>query len=470
MLLFFPSGYPLFQTDLALRLIQRYSVTLGSQVAIVTRDRILRNVAADIGIPCFISAPQAEKSLWRIRSKQNLVRIPRGAEEIKEQKDSLPAKKLSNLPSNFQKIFTSLLLFSLLVTLALFFIPSAEIILFPVTETQEITYKVSAGSDYISVDISGKLPATKLSQGVTAESTKNSSGTIYLPVSKAAGTVEVINASSQDIFLPAGSRLISDTEPQMPYTLVGEVNLKANFSVPVSIRIEATDPGEDWNVPNGIKFFIEGYEDLIQVQNSIAISGGKDQSLPSPGEADYLYLQNRLTKKLLESCKEELENQVKTDQALIPESIQLSEESTMVESPPVGQPSDSATLSITSECSALVISKDDEIGLAKRILDQNLLSGKVTLTHDISITPMGGVKDGGVDRFSWMVTAKRSITQKWNSEELINSLLGKRLSDAREILSVGLPQNSPAIIKINPQWWKFMPLLPTRVHFEVNPE
>ena len=193
MLLFFPSGYPLFQTDLALKLIQRYSVTLGSQLAIVTRDRILRNVADELGVPCFTSAPQAEKNLWKVPSTQNLVRIPKEAKEILELKNSLPLASINTIPSNFQKIFTSFLLLSLLVILALFFIPSAKIILFPVTEIQEITYKVSAGTEYLSVDISGKLPAVKLSQEVNASLTKTSTGTINLPVSKASGSVKVIN-------------------------------------------------------------------------------------------------------------------------------------------------------------------------------------------------------------------------------------------------------------------------------------
>ena len=470
MLLFFPSGYPLFQTDLALRLIQRYSVTLGSQLAIVTRDRILKNVAAEIGIPCFTSAPQAEKSLWKVGGSENLVRLPKGAEEIQKQRNSLPAKKLSSLPSNFQKIITSALLFLLLVTLALFFIPSAQIVLYPVNETQEITYRVNAGIEYLSVNISGKLPAIKLNQEISAESTKNSSGTISFPVSKASGSVDVLNISSQDILIPAGSRLISVTEPQRLYTLVGEVNLKANSSEPVSLKIEANEYGVDWNVPSGVNFLIEGYEELIQVQNPIAISGGKNQSLPSPGEADYLHLQTKLTNQMMERCKGQMESLVKSGQVIIPNSIHLGEESSMVESPPVGEPSDTATLSITTECSALVINEEDEIELAKRILDQNLLSGTVPLINDISITPIGDVKEERDNRFSWTVRAKRWITQIWNYDELINSLLGNRLSDAREILSAGIPQNSPAIITINPPWWKFIPFLPTRVHFEVSGE
>lgn len=470
MLLFFPSGYPLFQTDLALRLIQRYSITLGSQLAIVTRDSILRNVADDIGIPCFTSAPQAEKSLWKVQGTQTLFRIPKGSEEIQKQKYSLPAIRLISNPSNFQKIITSALLFLLLVTLAIFFIPSAQIIMFPVSETQEITYKVSAGTEFLSVDISGKLPAIKLSQEVSATLTNNSTGSVNLPVSKASGYIEVINLSSQDIFIPAGSILMSDTVPQRRFTSIGKVDLKANSSNPVSVRIEATEPGVDWNMPGGVTFFIEGYENLIQVQNSIAISGGKNQTLPSPGQGDYLNLQNKLTKQLLEGCEGELESPVKSGQVIIPDSIHLGGESKMVESPPVGQPSDTATLSITSECTAFVISEEDEFGLAKRILDQNLLSGVIPLNSDISITPIGEFKGEGADRFSWIVNAKRSIIQIWNTEELISSILGKSSSDAREILTAGLPQNRPAIITINPSWWRFVPLLPTRVNFEVSAE
>jgi len=470
MLLFFPSGYPLYQTDLALRLIQRYSVTLGSQLAIVTRDSILKNIAVDIGIPCFESAPQAEKSVWKVRDTQNLVRMPKGAEALQEQKSSLPGTKVTNVPTNLQKILTSALLFSLLFVLALFFIPSALIVLYPVSETQEITYKVTASTDFLSVDIAGKLPADKLSQEISATLTKNSTGTIVLPISSASGSVDVINLSSQEIFIPAGSTLVSTTEPQWLYTLVNEVNLKPDSSEPLKVKIEASEAGVDGNASPGMTFLIEGYEDLIQVQNPVAITGGKSQTLPSPGEADYLELQNELTKQLLERCEETVESKVQIGQSIIPGSIMLDGETQIVETPPVGQPSDSASLSITVECTALLIREDDETELAMHILDQNLLTGIVALNDDISIIPVGQVKVEGGGRFSWMVNVSRRVTQLWNTEELTGYLLGKSLSTAKEILAAGPPQSKPALITLLPSWWKYLPLLPTRVHIEVSGE
>ncbi len=470
MLLFFPSGYPLYQTDLALRLIKRYSFTLGSQLAIVTRDKYLKNIAVDIGIPCFSSAPQAEKSLWKVRDTQNLVRMPKGAEAIQDQKNSLPVTEVTRLPSNVQKMFTSVLMVSLLIVLALFFIPSAQVHLYPVSETQEITYNVTAGTDYLSVDIAGKIPAAKLSEEISVFLTKNSTGTIVLSISKASGFVEMTNLSSQEIFLPAETSLVSVTEPQWIYTLVNDVNLKPEPSLPQSVKVEASDSAVDGSVPPGTTFFIEGYEDLIQVQNPLVITGGKSQSLPSPREEDYLDLQNKLTKQLLERCKETMESKVISGQSVIPGSIMLSGETHLVENPPVGQPSDSASLSMTVECTALLIEENIESELALRILDQNLLTGMVPLNDDISITPIGKVKVEGSDRFSWTVKVNRKITKMWDTEELIGSLLGKSLSAAKEILAAGSPQSKPALITLNPIWWNYLPLLPTMVHIEVRGE
>jgi hypothetical protein len=470
MLLFFPSGYPLFQTDLVLRLIQRYSVNLGSQLAIVTRDSILKNIAEGMGIPCFSSAPQAEKRLWKVRESSNLVRLPKGAEAIQEQKNSLPVTRLKASPTNFQKVFTSVLLITLLIALAWFFIPSAKIVINPVSEIQDISYKVSADTDFLLVDISGRLPAEKLSQDISATLTKKSTETILLPIEKASGFVNIINISSQEIIIPVGSALVSDTEPKRFYLLVEDVNLQPDNSEPLSVEIEAVEPGDIGNIPPDVVFFIEGYEDLIQVQNPIAISGGVTQSLPSPGEADYLYLQNKLITQLQESCEETMNSQVQSDHYVIPGSVLLDGEVQLVEAPLVGQPSDSASLAITIECTALIIDKKDEIELATRILDQNLLSGTIPLNGDILVTAISKVKVEGGDRFSWMVNVSRQITQKWDSEKLIGSLLGKSVPVAKEILAAGPPQNSPALITLNPPWWGNMPLLPIRVHIEVSGE
>ena len=468
MLLFFPSGYPLFQTDLALSLIQRYSIALGSQLAIVTRDNVLRNIAIDFGIPCFASAPQAEKSLWKVRDFQSLVRIPKGAEAIQEQKSNLPGVGVKSLPTNIQKMFTSVLLVLLLIFITLFLVPSAQITLYPVSETQEIAYVVTGGTDFLSVDIAGKLPAAKLSQEISASLTKNSTGTIVLPISKASGSVEVINLSSQEIFIPAGSMLASDSEPQQLYSLVNLIKLTPDNSEPLSVKIEEKDAGVDGNVPHGMTFVIEGYEDLIQIQNPAAISGGNSQSLPSPSEADYMNLHTELMKQLLEQCEEKMKSQAQSGQSVIPGSIILGAESQIVEIPPVGQPSDIASLSITIECTALFINENDEFELAKRILDQNLLTGMAPLDEDITITPLDKVKVEGVDRFSWTVNVSRHISQIWNMEELIGSLIGKGVSEAKEIMRAGPPQSKPALITINPSWWKHLPLLPSRVHIEVS--
>lgn len=262
--------------------------------------------------------------------------------------------------------------------------------------------------------------------------------------------------------------LASNSVPQRIYSLINEVNLKPDNSEPLRVKIEANNAGADGNVPPGMTFVIEGYEDLIQVQNPVAITGGNSQSLPSSGEADYLNLRTELMKQLLKQCEEKMESQAQSGQSVIPGSIMLGAKTQMVETPPVGQPSDKASLSITIECTALVINENDEFELAKRILDQNLLTGMAPLDEDITITPLDKIKVVGVDRFSWTVNVSRRVSQIWNVEVLISSLIGKGVSEAIQILAAGPPQTKPALITINPSWWKHLPLLPTRVQIEVS--
>jgi hypothetical protein len=467
LLLFFPSGYPLQQANLAMKLILRYAYAQGAQLAIVTRDRVLRSIAEEVGIPCFASAPLAEKSKWRADDDQQSIRLPKGAEAILRLKDSIPDSRQTGNASNFQKLLTLVLLVVVILLISVFFLPSAIIEISPVSELQEITYEVTAGVNFPTVDSSGKLPASELIREISGFLTKASTGSVDLPIANASGSVEIANISEQDIFIPAGSRLVSNSETQIDFELLDDVNLLLTSKDTVIASIKAIEPGSAGNVPAGETFIIAGYENLIQIQTATAILGGKDQTLPAPSEADYLELEERLTENLLTQCKDLIKDLVQTDQVLIPDSIRLGEVSNTDESPQVGEPSDSASLAISIECKGLVIQKSDDLQLAVRILDQNLPKAKVALNDVVEIVPLGKANTDDGEQFTWRLKVSRQISPMWNSEELVAMLLGKRTDEAKEILAKAVLQKKTASIVINPGWWKRLPLLPYQLDIRV---
>ena len=64
-LLVYPRGGRILTRQVDLVLLARFSVTLGSQLGLVTRDSEIVTMAAETGIPAFNSIVQAQRSYWR---------------------------------------------------------------------------------------------------------------------------------------------------------------------------------------------------------------------------------------------------------------------------------------------------------------------------------------------------------------------------------------------------------------------
>lgn len=468
LLLIFPSEYPRSQADLVMKLVLRYAMAQGAQLAIVTRDRILCSIADEVGVKCFSSAPQAERMAWKSASFAAPVRLPKGGEAIRDQKKRLPETNITRAPTTFQRIITLVLLLTTIVLVFFFFFPSANIILYPVSTTQEITLTILAGPDIEIVDVSGRIPAIEISNDISGIQSTSSTGKIDLPVAKAIGFVEVTNSSGQDVFLPSGTILVWNSEQQSQFVLLENVNLGFLTTTPIAVEVEAIEPGVESNVPAAETFTIEGYENLIQVKNPSAITGGSDKTFPTPDAVDYEGLESRLEEELSVQCRDLLANMVTEEQTLIAESIKLEDSPSMVQSPAIGQPGDIATLSMTVGCSGYVIEKADEYLLAKKVLDQNLVDGRIPLDNEVLITTLSTANSSTEERFSWQVRVSRQVIPSWDVDRLAVDLVGKPVNEVNEFLDNIMPQVKPPTITIYPAWWQHMPLLPYRFTIEVG--
>ena len=169
-LLVWPHRGAILRRRLDLTLIKRHSITLGSQLALVTRDREIRYQADQLNIPVYKSVREAEQSLWRPPRKRKknprIKSIPSADDRKKHNKPDLTRLRDQahpkppgwlNYPAVRILIFT-LGVLSMFVVAAVFF-PSAEIFVIPATKTETITIDVVASLDQKTVDLSGAVPA-----------------------------------------------------------------------------------------------------------------------------------------------------------------------------------------------------------------------------------------------------------------------------------------------------------------------
>jgi hypothetical protein len=468
MVFFFPNGYPLDQSPLTMKLIRRYAATNGSTVALITRDRIMREIAREQGIPCFSSAPEAEKKPWPEKTSAIPPRTIKGAEKLQEIKKAFTKPTSIKKPVRVQKILLGLGLLLVLTISLLIFIPSAHVTIYPMLTRQEVTYNVIVDPSAKTPEITGIIPAETYSTEVESELAGDSSGQVVIPKNKATGQVVLTNLANKPITLPKGTIVSTNDSPVIEFYLTSEVTLVAISTSQVVGEVEAVEPGTRSNVDAGSITHISGLDSIISITNLKPTTGGSDLYFPTPTASDYDQLEKELRIRLIQQCEEEISSKLPDGSILVDKSAALSNELSRSETPKIGEPSDQAFLKLRFTCSALVVDKKDEEKLGLQILDQNLdpkfkaVDAAVEIKRD---TKVSKDEDG---RFYWNENASRNLMAAWNKDLLIRSLTGKSIYEGLVLLMEGIPQIKNPEMVLTPDWIKHFPLLPGRIKIDIG--
>ena len=219
---------------------------------------------------------------------------------------------------------------------------------------------------------------------------------------------------------------------------------------------------------SGMITTIGGLDNVVSINNLKPTLGGLEQSFPTPTASDYKKLEEKLRIQLLSICKNEMNGKTKEGTFLIENTIELGEENSRNQIPAIGEPSDSATLSMKITCNAIGYLVEDEKLLAKMILDQNLENGLMPLNDIIQIEKVTGVSLTTDKKYSWAEQASRELMPEMDKQSLVNLLSGKSDKETSNLLNQAMNQTKPAEISIKPAWWSWMPLLPNRIVIEIG--
>ncbi len=468
MLLFFPRGYPLDQSPLTMKLIRRYAESNGSQVALITKSRILREIAREQGISFFSSAPEAERKAWRNEGSAKAKGSIQGIEKITKKKVSttkpkgLPPKRL------FQKFLTIILLIGLVVISSIVVAPSATVILYPIQTEQKIDYQVIVDPEKQSVDLTGILPGIKVSVEISGELSETSSGKLIVPKAKAIGEIIITNLSSKTVNIPKGTIVSTSSKKPIEYYLKEDVILFPGNEPLEGIPIEAVLAGIDGNVGAGQINYIGGLEQVAAVRNPEPTAGGTEQTFPTPTEENYGRLEILLRELLLQRCRQTLDLKIDEDFVLIEESISLGTKNLLNKIPAVGVPSDQATLELNTTCEAVAFYLKDEKKLSAEFLNQNLDKKMMPANGEIRVERITDIKISRDGKYSWSASANRTVIPLFAQNALGGSISGKGIEEAQQILVLSFTQLRSPEILINPTWWKVLPILPNRIYFELG--
>lgn len=447
---------------LDLALLRRHAAGLGAQLGLVTRVGELRSAARRLGIPCFGSVRDAQKKPWPESSLRPMRRFPRlDLRALRERlRHSDPLDAQLN-PSMRLGAFALGVLALLAVMLA--FIPSAEIRLTPPEQTQRALISISAAPDVRTAQISGAVPAQRLTQTLEIDGTALGTGQLTVPDQTAQGIVRLTNRTRAAIIVPAQTVLLTRSDPPVAFVTLEEVEIPAGKKPSVEVPVRAAQAGSRGNVPAGAVSAFEGPLGLsVEVTNPLPITGGSDKTIATPAEADFAFLRSRLLADLERSARARFAAQVTGKDVLLPSTLRLERVFDEVAFPVPGQPGEKLSLSLKAEFSILYVRAADLEALAGLVLDASLPPGSTALPGTLtwqSQPPLVETASGA----RWQMRAERRMRPAIESGQVIFLVTGQTARRAGSLLveTFGLVE-SPQI-RIRPAWWPWLPFLPMQI-------
>ena len=480
-LLVWPARGRILNRRLDITYLKRHSLTLGAQLAFVTRDPNIRYYATIHHIPVYPNIRKAEESHWRpprrrVRKKikaQNLPPVKIGGSDRLTDSDLQALKKAAHpSPASWLTHPASrLFLFALGVfsVLAIGFIllPSAVIKITPGTQSQHISIPITASLDTSQVDLAGKVPIQQMSIVVEGRDSIPTSGSIEIPDRKAVGVVDLRNLTDHEVTVPAGTVISTLGETPIRFVINRSIQIDPGV-LQERIPIEAIQAGESGNVYSSRILAIEGPLGLdITVTNPTATHGGSNQTSPAPSKRDYDRILEQMVTNLQDTAADELRTQLDPEDMVLeidPDEVEILE---IQYTPQEIQPSDQLQLTLRVAYQAYYVSGTDLSYLGRSISDANLPEDYEKIPTSLEITPLNEPAKIAEGRFRF------DISIGWQSRAIIDPSGAIALAqwqtpeDAAPILAETLPVQSPTQIVMNPSWWPRLPILPFRISIEI---
>jgi hypothetical protein len=419
---------------LDLELMRRWAAMAGSDLAIVSPDPAVHQLAGEAGIPCYFTL--TESALAGISPRPS---HPLPWQDSSRRRRSPPAPPprmpARTIPLTGRIAIFAIAVLSVAVTLGLL-IPSARIrVVFPsrTIHVSGIFNPSLCGELSTRLELSGRRAAT---------------GSVFAPTAYAKGTVVLTNISTRLLNLPAGLRISSRSG--ISFETVTGVVLPSGQSKGVEVR--AVLAGPSGNLPSETLNVVEGpLSLLLQATNPEPTTGGAGEWRGAVAEADTELLRADLEEEVMQEAETGLANLAGSGKVIAEKTLTVIFDPSDEPDLPVGSAADSVGLTLHATASALGCPKDLVVSQALELLSGNLHSGETVFAATVTVRLEKKDPDGLLleasglaadipDRFA-MASALRGRTSRQAADILRDRF------QAREVLAV---EQSPGCIPFLP--------------------
>ncbi|MCS7011270.1 MAG: baseplate J/gp47 family protein [Anaerolineales bacterium] len=462
-LLIFPRRLESQWRTLDLRRLQRRAVSLGAQLGVVARSSSLYLRCAEVGLPVFRTALEAQNTPWP-RSGSSLPRRSAPRPDLRRLRDSLPRWRSDRLSFFWHVFFLSLGLLAMLSIAAIFF-PSASIEVSPASSVQRLELTLLAGPQ-MGGESSGLIPARTLQVNVERSLTARVSGQKTVPDAAAVGRVRLENLTLRSLTIPAGTVVRTAKEPAVRFATLQDVFLPPGPGTFADVAVQALQAGTQGNLPAGALTAVEGALGAdLAVTNLEPTYGGSERLAPIQTAADRQVLREQLRTLLTEDCRLALQSSAPPGAHLVIETMRIVGTPHEVFFPAEHQTGEWLALVMRLTCEAQYVVESDWLAFARNALEAALPAGFAPLRDSLRCELVQDFQVQADGLLRALLACKRSLHGQPDRLEMSFKVLGKTPDQAAAILAKSFPLAGTPQIVLTPVWWNYLPLLPARIHF-----
>jgi hypothetical protein len=447
-----------------LKVLQRHAASLGAQLGLVTRTRLVRAEAEALGIPVFESAGQAQRVAWPKIRRKKLPHRPTSAsaKSLREKQEQVHVKEEAWRAHPVTRILALAIGVMSVLALVALFIPRAQVILKPVMQTQSIVISVNANPAVKSVFITGSVPIYEKRIIVDGSQTVLVTGEGIVPQSKAKGIAEFHNLTQQAVTIPLGT--VVQTSDTIRFVTTEDGEVAAGVGKKIEVPIEAQEGGNAGNLEAETINAIEGRLGLsLSVTNPEPTTGGRELSSVQASDADRKRVKDLLMKDLEKRARENLGKELKSGDLLFDKTLTVTQTFSEKYDPPAGAAGTKLTLTMQVEFSVQYVSASDLTELATLAMNAALPSGFHAAPGAVTVKPVTNPFFAADKSLHWTMRAERQIAQSFDEAQITQWVLGNGVKKAQSNLDKNLPSTSTPKIQLSPSWWPWVPLVPFRI-------
>jgi hypothetical protein len=471
-LLVWPPREQVTLQPLDLRILQQHARDLGADLALVARGERTRRDARAFGIPVFRTTVEAQRQAWPVqgrRSRRRLGSMRARLARLRELQTQARPRVGTGATSGAIRMGSFVLAVLSVCAIALLFVPRADIVLHPEIREQSLTLTVDVGTGQGVVLEQGAIPAQLVRVPLSGTQSRPVVALSEVAVTKASGIAQIQNVSAAALLVPSGTVVYSSTPGLARFVTLQDVQLDTGANNIVDVPIEAIQAGAASNLPPDS---IEGAEGSlsasVQVTNPEPIAGGSgaQQSVPSQAERDQLRAD--LEQRLQVEAQEALQSTLQAGDLLLPATLSLASVDRETFDPPPGQSAGVLSLKLEATFQIQYIRSSDLRALSAVALDAQLPSGYVPKegTLRIQVNHIAGTGSGRGMQLE--LDLRRTLNRSINLMAANQLVRGASPGRAVELLDKSLPLADSSEIRLTPDWWPWLPLIPFRIDVAVQ--